>query len=257
MVWTSIIPPLIASIVESVEAITIVIVIGTTINWKTSLLGAGAAIISLITLVAIISNSIVLIPITILRLVISITLIIFGLRWLKKAVLRYSGLIDRHNEAAIYKKKIIDIQTEGISIPCNFNNFGFLTSFKSVLFKGLEVAFIVITVGASSINGKQISIWPAGIGAILAFVIILILGLLIRTPLIKVPENTLKYIVSIVLVSFGTFWTGQQLGVKWVSSNFSLVILITFFLIFSFITIQWLKTYSSKNSGLKQSLEGK
>lgn len=257
MVWTSVLPSFLASIVESVEALTIVLVIGATVNWKSSLLGAGAAILSLSTLVIIFSSILMSVPTGVLQLVIGIALIIFGLQWLKKAVLRYSKLKDKHNETTIYIKKMIDIKAREISISNNFNNFGFSTSFKSVLFKGLEVAFIIITLGSTSVNNKVNGISPASIGAISAFVIILILGLLIRTPLTKVPENTLKYIVSIVLISFGTFLAGEGLSIEWIFHNSSLIILIIFFLVLSFVTIKWLKTYNVKDTDVKQSLEDK
>lgn len=257
MLWTSILPSFLASIVESVETLTIVLAIGLTINWKSSLLGASAAILSLITLTFLISSILLFVPIGILRLVIGITLIIFGLQWLKKAVLRYSDLKDKHNESIIYKKKILEIKSNEIPISNNFNNFGFYTSFKSVLFKGLEVTFIIITLGVTSINNKHNLIWASGISAILAFIIILILGLLINHPLTKVPENTLKYIVGITLVSCGTYLTGQELGVTWVFHNYSLLVLITSFLVLSFVIIQWLKTYNIKKADEEQGLEDK
>ena len=257
MVWTYILPSFLASIVESVEALTIVLVIGATINWKSSLLGTGAAILSLSTLVVIIGSILVFVPTKVLQLVIGISLIIFGLQWLKNAVLRYSKLKDKHDETTIYIGKMVDIKSQEISISNNFNTFGFFASFKSVLYKGLEVAFIIITLSSTSLTIKIYGISPASIGAISAFVIILILGLLVRTPLTKVPENTLKYIVSIVLISFGTFLVGEGLSIEWIFHNSSLLTLIIFFLLLSFVTIKWLKTYNVKDTDVKQSLEDK
>jgi Ca2+/H+ antiporter, TMEM165/GDT1 family len=257
MVWTSVLPSFLASIVESVEALTIVLVIGATVNWKSSLLGAGAAILSLSTLVVIMGSILVFVPSRVLQLVIGTTLIVFGLQWLKNAVLRYSKLKDKHDETTIYIRKMVDIKSQEISISDDFNNFGFFTSFKSVLYKGLQVAFIIITLSSTSVNIKINGISAASIGAILAFIIILILSLLVRTPLTKVPENTLKYIVSIVLMAFGTFLVGEGLNIEWIFHNSSLIILIVFFLLLSLMTITWLKTYNIKDTDVKQSLEDK
>jgi Ca2+/H+ antiporter, TMEM165/GDT1 family len=255
MVWTSILPSFLASIVESVEALTIVLAIGLTINWKSSLLGAGAAILSINALIAIISSILLFVPIEILRLVVGILLIIFGLQWLKKSVLRYSGLKRKHDESVIYNKEIIDINTQKISKSKNFNNFGFATSYKSVLFKGLDVAFIIITLGVTAANNRINGIYGASICAIITFLVIIILGSIIHKPLAKVPENTLKYLVGIILVSYGTYEAGKGLGIQWINYKLSVLTLISFFSILSFITIYWLKTYNAKDTDVKQCLE--
>lgn len=244
MVWSSILPSFLASLVEFVEALTIVLVVGVTINWKSSLLGAGAAALTLAVLVAAFGSTLILfVPIEALRLTIGIILILFGLQWLKKSLLRYSGLKAMHDEAAIYEEQMRQLKARGDIAPGKFNNFGFLTSYKSVLLEGLEVAFIVITFGSTSAADKLSSIWMATVGALLAFLIVVILGLMIRGPLTKIPENTLKFAVGIMLVTFGTFWSGEGLGIQWPYADLFLLVLIAFYLVLSVIIINRLKPY--------------
>lgn len=251
MVWPSIIPSFLASMVEFVEALTIVLVVGVTINWKSSLLGASAAVFTLAVLVATFGSTLVLfIPIGVLRFAIGIILILFGMQWLKKAILRYSGLKSLHDEAAIYDEQMNQLKAHGEIEYWKFNSFGFLTSYKSVLLEGIEVAFIVITFGSTSATDKLSGIWSATVGATLAFLLVVILGLAIRGPLTKVPENTLKFSVGIMLVTFGTFWTGEGLGIQWPYSDLSLFILIAFFLVLSVIMVNWLKPYGIKQRKL-------
>lgn len=245
MVWSSVLPAFLASIVEFVEALTIVLVVGVTINWKSSLLGAGAAVLTLAALVAVFGSTLVLfIPIEILRLVIGIILVLFGMQWLKKAILRFTGLKALHDEAAIYEENMEELKARGEIDTSKFNGFGFATAFKSVLLEGLEVAFIVITFGATATTDKIQGVWSATIGALLAFVIVAALGFLARKPLTKVPENTLKFIVGIMLVTFGTFWAGEGLGVNWPMADLFLFVLIAFFLLLTAVIVNWLKPYA-------------
>ncbi|WP_088188487.1 hypothetical protein [Desulfosporosinus sp. FKA] len=244
MFWSSILPPFLASMVEFVEALTIVLVVGVTINWRSSLFGAGAAAVTLAVLVAVFGSTLVMfIPIEVLRQVIGIILILFGMQWLKKALLRYSGLKSMHDEAAIYEEQMRKLRAQGEVESRKFNGFGFLTSFKSVLLEGVEVAFIVITFGSAVSADKINGIWTAAVGALLALIIVVILGLLIRGPLTKIPENTLKFSVGIMLVTFGTFWTGEGLGVQWPYADGFLFVLIMFYLALSLIIMKWLQPY--------------
>jgi len=252
MIWSSILPSFLASIVEFVEALTIVLVVGVTINWKSSLLGAAVALLTLGALVAIFGSTLVLyVPIEVLRLVIGIILVLFGLQWLKKALLRYSGLKALHDEAAIYEEEMRELKARGDIDPGKFNGFGFLTSYKSVLLEGLEVAFIVITFGATAATNKAGGIWAATVGALLAFLVVVILGCAVRSPLTKIPENTLKFTVGIMLVTFGTFWAGEGLGIEWPFADLFLPVLVAFYLIFSAIIVKWLKPYGIAQKKLK------
>jgi uncharacterized membrane protein len=246
MVVPSILPSFCASMVEFVEALTIVLAIGVTINWKSSLLGACAAILTLSALVAIFGTTMVLyVPIGALRLAVGIILIFFGMQWLKKALLRYSGLKAMHDEAAIYEDKIRELKARGGIDPAKFNGFGFIASFKGVLLEGLEVAFIVVTFGATAANIVA-GIWDAAIGAFLAFLIVVIFGLAVRTPLTRIPENTLKFIVGVMLLTFGTFWAGEGMGIAWIASDLFLLVLAAFYLSLSAVAVWWLKTYGIK-----------
>ena len=243
MVWQSILPAFLASMVEFVEALTIVIAIGVTINWKSSLLGAGTAMLALLAMVAIFGTTLVLfIPIDILRIVVGIILVFFGMQWLK-SLLRYSSLKALHDEAAIYEDKIRELQNRGDIDPGKFSGFGFMASFKSVLLEGLEVAFIVITFGAAAGTDKVDGIFQASIGALLAFLVVVTLGLTIRSPLTRIPENTLKFMVGIMLVTFGTFWAGEGMGIQWLFSDLFLLVLVAFYLILSAVIVWWLKPY--------------
>jgi uncharacterized membrane protein len=246
MVWPSILPSFFASMVEFVEALTIVLAIGATINWKSSLLGASAAIAALTALVAIFGTTLIIyVPISILRLIVGIILIFFGMQWLKKALLRYTGLKALHDEAAIYEERIGELQARGDLDTGKFNGFGFLTSFKSVLLEGLEVAFIVITFGVAATNVAA-GIQAAAIGAGLAFLVVVVLGFIIRRPLTRIPENTLKFVVGIMLVTFGTFWAGEGMGIVWLFSDLFLLVLGAFYLILSAAAVWWLQSYGVK-----------
>ncbi len=243
MIWQSILPAFFASIVEFVEALTIVLVVGVTINWKSSLIGAFASFLTLALIIFIFGSAIISIDIGLLRLIIGIILILFGLQWLRKSVLRYSGLKALHNEQVIYEKqmnKIKDVSTK----TNQFNLFGFLTAYKSVLLEGLEVAVIVLMASTAASNTHD-GIILASVGALGAFIVVLILGTLIRKPLTMIPENTLKFFVGIMLVSFGTFWGGENayINVSWPFSDLFILILICIYLVISLIIIIWLKRY--------------
>lgn len=235
-----------ASLVEFVEALTIVLVVGITINWKSALYGTAAAFAVLVVLVAVFGTALVLfIPIEALRLIIGVILVLFGLKWLKKAILRYSGLKALHDEEAIYEEEIRLLRARGESIAKDkVDGFGFTTAFKSVLLEGLEVAFIVITFGSSAAQSNQqksASLLWATIGAFAAGVVVVVLGILIRGPLTKIPENSLKFIVGIMLTTFGTFWAGEGLGIEWPFKDVFLLVLVAAWLLVSGGLVLWLR----------------
>lgn len=245
MQWAVLTASFLASAVEFVEAFTIVLVAGVTVNWRSSLLGALAAVVTLALIIATLGVALVqLVPIDALRLVVGVLLILFGLKWLKKAILRYSGLKALHDEEAIFEETMAEIRARGEKIAPRVEPFGVALSYKAVLLEGLEVAFIVITFGTSAANNvctKACGISSATIGATLAGILIIIAGVLIRAPLTKVPENTLKFIVGIMLTTFGTFWTGEGLGVTWPFSDAFLLVLVALYLVASFVLITWLR----------------
>lgn len=245
MQWAVISASFLASAVEFVEAFTIVLVVGVTINWRSSLLGALLAAATLAVIVATLGVALVTyVPIEVLRLVVGVILILFGLKWLKKALLRYSGLKSLHDEEAIYEEKQAELRARGEHKTPRFDPFGVVLSYKSVLLEGLEVAFIVITFGSSAATNtcsSSCGISQAAIGAAIAGVLVILLGALVRAPLTKIPENTLKFIVGVMLTSFGTFWAGEGLGINWPLSDVFILILVAIYLLTSFGLVMWLR----------------
>ncbi len=243
MEWAIASAAFLASAVEFVEAFTIVLVVGVTINWRSSLVGAFAAAATLAVIVATLGVALVQwVPINILRLAVGIILILFGLKWLKKAILRYSGLKALHDEEAIFEETMAEIRARGETITPRLEPFGVALSYKAVLLEGLEVAFIVITFGSSiSKTATASGIASAAIGAAVAGVLVIIAGALIKAPLTKVPENTLKFIVGIMLTSFGTFWAGEGFGYEWPFADAFIPVLAALFLLASYILVSWLK----------------
>lgn len=228
----------VASIVEGVEALTIVLAMGTTRGWRSTWYGAIAAIVTLTVIVAVLGSALTLIPIGDLRLVVGALLLIFGLQWLRKAILRASGFKPLHDEATIFKK------TADVSRSMKHNQkkaaiddwYAFTIAFKGVLLEGLEIVFIVVTFGAS-----QGSIALAVIAAIAAIIVVVVTGVKIQKPLSKVPENTLKFVVGIMLTSFGIFWSSEGVGTNWPGGDVAIIGLIIFIAVISFTQIVWLR----------------
>ncbi len=245
MQWAVITAAFLASAVEFVEAFTIVLVVGVTINWRSSLLGALAAAAALALIIGTLGVALVqFIPLDVLRLVVGVLLILFGLKWLKKAILRYSGLKALHDEEAIFEETMAEVRARGEAITPRIEPFGVALSFKSVLLEGLEVAFIVITFGTSAatpVCSKACGIGSAAIGAAVAGILVILAGVLVRSPLKQVPENTLKFVVGVMLTTFGTFWGGEGLGVSWPYADAFLLALAVLYLVVSFILIAWLR----------------
>ena len=245
MQWEVATTAFLASAVEFVEAFTIVLVVGLTINWRSSLAGTLAAAATLALIVATFGVALVqFVPIDILRLVVGILLILFGLKWLKKALLRYGGLKALHDEEAIFEETMAEVRARGEPIPSRFEPFGIALAYKAVLLEGLEVAFIVISFGTSAANNvcsKTCGIGSAAGGAAVAGLLVITLGVLVRAPLKQIPENTLKFIVGIMLTTFGTFWTGEGFGVVWPFSDLFLLILAALYLLASFVLVTWLR----------------
>lgn len=245
MQWAVASAAFLASAVEFVEAFTIVLVVGVTINWRSSLVGAFAAAATLALIIATFGVALVqFVPLEILRLVVGVILILFGLKWLKKAVLRYSGLKALHDEEAIFEEHMAELRARGETTTPRLQPFGVAMSYKAVLLEGLEVAFIVITFGSSaatSVISKSAGITSAAIGATIAGILVILLGALVRAPLKQVPENTLKFIVGVMLTTFGTFWAGEGLGVVWPYADLFILALAALYLVASFVLVTWLK----------------
>ncbi|HEV3231797.1 MAG TPA: hypothetical protein VG245_06055 [Candidatus Dormibacteraeota bacterium] len=195
------------SAVESVEALTIVLAVGLTRGWRYPLYGAAAALATLVVLVAAFGQLITSrVPESTLKLVIGTLILLFGLRWLHKAVLRSAGVIELHDEAAEFEETVHELE----AAPARSDWLGFTIAFKGVFLEGVEVAFIVFAVGANSRN-----LPVAALGGVAAMAVVAVAGTVVRHPLAMVPENTLKYAVGVILSSLGTFWAGEGMGVVW------------------------------------------
>src|SRR5690242_11797661 len=205
--WAPLTAAFLASAVEFVEAFTIVLVVGVAVNWKSSLAGALAAVVALALIVGTLGTALVhYVPIEVLRVVVGVLLVLFGLKWLKKAILRYAGLKAMHDEEAIYEEEMALLRAAGETPSNKLDPFGVVTSFKSVLLEGLEVAFIVITFGTAPVVGKagaagstSSGIVSAALGAGAALLLVTAVGVAVHAPLQRVPENLLKYVVGIML----------------------------------------------------------
>jgi uncharacterized membrane protein len=195
------------SAVESVEALTIVLAVGLTRGWRSPLYGTVAALVALAILVAIFGQLIVTkVPESTLKLVIGTLIVLFGLRWLHKAVLRSAGVIALHDEAKSYAETVREIQ----GAAARQDWIGFTIALKGVFLEGLEVVFIVVAVGGTA-GGIHIAV----AGGLLAMLVVAVIGVVVRKPLAQVPENTLKYAVGVILTSLGTFWVAEGMGATW------------------------------------------
>jgi uncharacterized membrane protein len=216
-----------AAAVEMVEALTIVLAVGVTRGWRSAAWGVAAALAVLAAIVATLGPALANLPIDALRVVIGTVLLIFGLQWLRKAILRASGLKAQHDEDAIYQAEVDALRETKEHGAHDW--YAFTVAFKGVFLEGLEVAFIIVTFG-----GAQKNVGLATIGAAAALIVVLIAGVIAHAPLSRVPENTLKFGVGIMLSSFGIFWSAEGAGVSWPGADASLVAVIGFVVVVSF-----------------------
>ncbi len=220
-------PAFLASIVEFVEALTIVLAVGATRGWRSALLGALAATVALALIILAFGPALARVPLSLLQLVVGVLLLFFGMRWLRKAVLRYAGVIALHDEASIYAKQVRALAS-GPASGSRIDAMGFATAFQAVALEGLEVVFIVIALGTTA--GALV---PASIGAAAAGLFVIGGGAALHRPLANVPENSLKFVVGIMLSAFGTFWTGEGLHAAWPGNDVALLGLIAGFVLVS------------------------
>ena len=218
-----------ASTVEMVEALTIVLAAALTRGWRSSLVGVAAGLVVLAVIVAVLGPALTVIPIDALRLVVGALLLAFGLQWLRKAILRASGYKALHDEAAIFERQRAAALASGTEIRAGLDWYAFTLCFKGVLLEGLEVAFIVVTFGASADN-----IALATVGAAAALVLVLAAGVAVHAPLSRVPENTLKIVVGLLLSTFGTFWSTEGAGAVWPGSDAAILGILAFYAVVSF-----------------------
>ena len=211
-----------ACAVEAVEATTVVLAMGTARHWRSALSGVAAALLLLAAVVAVLGPAISAIPLDVLRLVVGGVLLIFGLQWLRKAVLRASGHKALHDEDAIFRQQLAAAESAAAGARGMVRDwYGFTLSFKSVVLEGLEVVFIAVTFGA---NAHDIPV--AAAAALIAVLVVAAAGIAVRAPLSRVPENTMKFVVGVLLCAFGTFWGAEGAGATWPGSDAALLVLI-------------------------------
>jgi uncharacterized membrane protein len=214
-----------ASLVEVVEAFTIVLAVATVRGWRPAFSGTLAALALLAVLVMTLGPLLDRVPLHALQLVIGVLLLLFGLRWLRKAILRSAGIVALHDETGAFAAEEENLHEAERRQEAHLDWIAGLTAFKAVVLEGLEVVFIVIAVGA----GRGLLV-PAALGAVAACLLVLLIGVLVRRPLARVPENTLKFGVGVMLSAFGVFWTGEGLGIDWPGHDLAILAFVVIFL---------------------------
>ncbi len=225
-----------ASGVEAVEALTIVLAVGVVRGWRSPLIGVGVAAVVLAATVAVLGPALRLIPIDTLRLVVGALLLVFGLQWLRKAILRSSGYKALHDENAAFREERELAASASRAERAGMDWYSFTVAFKGVLLEGLEVVFIVLTFGAA-----QGRLPLAASAAVAAVLLVAAVGLLVRRPLERVPENTIKFTVGLALTSFGIFWGGEGAGVSWPGSDLAILGILAFLALAAAVLVRLLR----------------
>ncbi len=233
----------IACTVETVEALTIVLAVGATRSWRSAMIGVGMALLALAALTAGLGLSLTELPINVLRAVVGGLLLIFGLQWLRKAILRASGLKALHDEEAAFAEQTRAAGQAG-PVQAVFDGYSFLVSFKGSFLEGLEVVFIALTFGS---NQKDIPLAAASAGA--AVLMVVCIGFALRAPLARVPENALKFVVGVMLTSFGVFWGGEGVHAHWPGGDAALLAIIPVVAVFAVGLVVWLRQVLEGRAG--------
>jgi uncharacterized membrane protein len=229
-------PSFIASAVEFVEATTIVLAVGITRGWRAPLAGSALAALTLAVIVATLGVALVtVVPEHLLLGLVGTLLLLFGLRWLRKAVLRFAGIVALHDEEEIYRKEVAELRAQGLR-KTDWDWVGMVVAYKAVLLEGIEVAFIVIAFGAKGIGALNAAI----LGAVAAGVIVVAVAAALRQPLTAVPENWMKFGVGAMLSSFGVFWFGEGVGAHWPGDAASIPLIVGAFLAASWLAVRLL-----------------
>ena len=237
-VGPSVVASFLASMVEFVEALTIVLAVGSVRGWRPALIGTFAGVVFLAVLVLAFGPALQLTPLNVLQLVVGVLLLLFGARWLRKAILRAGGVLGMHDEEAIYVRKTAALQQEQENQPERMDWVAVATTFKAVVLEGLEVVFIVIATGALTHN-----LLPATLGAAAAGIVVISLGLALHRPLARVPENMLKFGVGVLLSGFGTFWVGEGAGFAWPGDDAAILMLIGAYLAIALVLVAMSRQY--------------
>lgn len=210
MDWAHFLPPLLASLVECIEALTVVLAVGAALGWRGALAGAGAALGLLLAAVGVFGPLLALVPAQAIHLGVGLLLLAFGARWLRKAVLRAAGIIPLRDEDAAYTRQISRFR---MLAACSDHRqrAGMAAAFQITLVEGIEVVFIVLAVGAAD----RRLLMPASVGALAALLLVMSLGAILHRPIARIPENALKFSVGVLTCAFGVFWVGEGFGLAW------------------------------------------
>jgi uncharacterized membrane protein len=214
-----------ASLVEAVEALTIVLAVAIVRGLRPALLGAVAGLVVLTLIIVALGPLLDRVPLNVLQIAIGVLLLLFGMRWLRKAILRVAGLIALHDENIAFASETEELRAQARRHHARLDWLAGMASFKAVLLEGLEVVFIVIALSA----GRGV-LWPVSAAAFAACVLVALGGVVLHRPLTRVPENALKFAVGVMLSAFGLFWTGEGFGVHWPGADLAIVAFIALFL---------------------------
>jgi uncharacterized membrane protein len=218
--------------VEAVEALTIVLAVASVRGWRPASLGALSGLALLAVIVLALGPLLNHVPLHPLQFLIGILLLLFGMRWLRKAILRAAGLIPLHDETKAFAQETEQLRDQARRHEARLDWIAGVASFKAVLLEGIEVVFIVLAVGAG--HGLLV---PASIGALAACLLVVAIGFALHRPLARVPENTLKFVVGVMLSAFGVFWTGEGLGVVWPGEDLAIVAFAVLFLVVALLVV--------------------
>lgn len=233
-----------ACAVEMVEALTIVLAVAVTRGWRSVRLGIVAALAALAVVVAAIGPALTQIPLSALRVIVGFLLLVFGLQWLRKAILRASGYKALHDEDAIYQREVGNA-TSVARAEAGIDWYAFTLSFKGVFLEGLEVAFIVVTFGAAH-HEFTLTI----LSAVAALIVVTSVGVVVHRPLSRVPENTMKFAVGLMLTTFGTFWGAEGAGAHWPGEDVMILGVLAFYAVFAFASVALLRRRAAAAVGL-------
>ena len=242
--WPSILAAFLASLVEFIEALTVVLAVGTVRGWRSALTGTGLGLVVLLALVLVLGPALTRIPLNLVQLVVGTLLLLFGLRWLRKAILRAAGVIALHDEEAVYVHETANLRRHAGNRSALMDKAAVAAAFKIVMLEGIEVVFIVIAIGAS---GRMLL--PASVGALTALALVILLGIVVHRPLARVPENTLKFAVGVLLSAFGTFWAGEGIGVVWIGADRTIFVLIGGYLMMGLMLVPLARARAAKHAG--------
>jgi uncharacterized membrane protein len=245
LVWShagpTVLAAFLASLVEFVEALTVVLAVGTVRGWRGALSGSGVAVLVLLALIAVLGTALTRIPLDAIQLVAGALLLLFGLRWLRKAILRAAGVIPLHDETVAFARQTDAMRKLGGG--GGWDRAGFAAAFQITMLEGTEVVFIVIATGA----GGSGLLWPASLGALAALLVVVVLGVALHRPLAAVPENTLKFAVGVLLSGFGCFWIGEGMGVAWPGADWATLILSAGFLAVALLAVKLCRAQAGRH----------